>query len=163
MPVSMHPQLSNAFHVPLTSLDPDPSFYTRSSQYGMFGGTNESEVNRLIMHTINKSLTANNGTSIGNLVLETSIQPPVMIEHVPAQGFSENCVNKKTFQNHMRWRESLRECMHMIEKDEIGRRSFYDVVMRVREDSFVLKTLLVHKWLYDKRLTSEKLVPMQFE
>ena len=141
----------------------DPTFYMKSAHLGVFGETNESEVKRLLMLSIDESIGRNNKTSLRNLVIETFIQPPIMKEHAPVQGLPENCTNKVTFQNHMRWRESLRECMLMVEKEEIARRSFYDVIMRLREDSFVLKKFVLHRWVYDNKLTTDKQVPVQFE
>ena len=141
---------------------PDPTFYGKSIRYGLFAGTNESELYRLVNQSVHRSLELHaintKNKSDGNFVLRTSIQSPLMKEYVPTQGLPENCTAKDRFQIHMRWRESLRECMLMVEKEEILKRKFYDVIIRIREDSFVLKALPILQWLHRGKVTSDKLV-----
>ena len=128
----------------------------------MFERTNESELHRLVNQSVHSSLKLHTNDvknkSSGNFVLRTSIQTPVMKEYVPIQGLPENCTNKDRFQIHMRWRESLRECMLMVEQEEVVQRKFYDIIIRIREDSFVLKALPILPWLHSGRVTSDKLV-----
>lgn len=138
-----------------------PTFYGKSIRYGLFAGTNESELYRLVNQSVHRSLELHaintKNKSDGNFVLRTSIQSPLMKEYVPTQGLPENCTAKDRFQIHMRWRESLRECMLMVEKEEILKRKFYDVIIRIREDSFVLKALPILQWLHRGKVTSDKL------
>ena len=77
---------------------------------------------------------------------------------MPIQGLPENCTSKNDFQTMMKWRESLRECMLMVEKEEFHQGKFYDVILRIRDDSFVFKEFPIPRWLHNGKVTSEKLV-----
>ena len=55
-------------------------------------------------------------------------------------------------------RESLRECMLMVQKQDIHQRKLRDVIIRIHEDLFVLKALPFLQWLHRGKVTSDKLV-----
>ena len=57
---------------------------------------------------------------------------------------------KARFQNHMRWQASLRECVKWVMDIEFDRGFFYDFVMKLREDSYVMSPVVLNfdEWKY---------------
>ena len=52
---------------------------------------------------------------------------------------------EKRFQNNLRWMLGLRDCVKWIQETEQKQGFFYDLVIRLRDD-----TLIFDKWLFDK-------------
>ena len=57
-------------------------------------------------------------------------------EGLPTVGDFEPAADR--FQNNMRWLGGLRNCVKWVEKTEFERKWFYDVVIRLRDDSYFL-------------------------
>ena len=57
-------------------------------------------------------------------------------EGLPTVGDFEPAADR--FQNNMRWLAGLRDCVKWVERSEYERKWFYDVVIRLRDDSYFL-------------------------
>ena len=57
------------------------------------------------------------------------------------------------FQNNMRWMAGLRECAKWVQEKELELGLFYDVVVRLRDDSFAMGS-----WTFDSRIYLNNLV-----
>lgn len=59
------------------------------------------------------------------------------------------------FQNNMRWMAGLRECAKWVQEKELELGLFYDVVVRLRDDSFAMGS-----WTFDSRIYLNNLVSL---
>lgn len=59
------------------------------------------------------------------------------------------------FQNNMRWMAGLRECAKWVQEKELELGLFYDVVVRLRDDSFAMGS-----WIFDSRIYLNNLVSL---
>lgn len=58
------------------------------------------------------------------------------------------------FQNNMRWLGGLRECVRWMQHTEYEEKKFFDLVVRLRDDTFALGPWLLSKEVYSHALTS---------
>ena len=58
------------------------------------------------------------------------------------------------FQNNMRWLAGLRECMKFVQSLELKEKSFYDLVVRLRDDSYAFDEWILSYERYGMKLTS---------
>lgn len=59
------------------------------------------------------------------------------------------------FQNNMRWMAGLRECAKWVQEKEYENNIFYDIVVRLRDDSFALGP-----WTFDSRINFNSLTSL---
>mmetsp|Transcript_11101 Transcript_11101/g.10036 ORF Transcript_11101/g.10036 Transcript_11101/m.10036 type:complete len:201 (-) Transcript_11101:1560-2162(-) len=60
------------------------------------------------------------------------------------------------FQNNMRWLSGLRDCMKWVQKIEYEQQMFYDLVVRLRDDSYVFDNWILNYEWYGNKLTSAR-------
>lgn len=58
------------------------------------------------------------------------------------------------FQKNMAWLTAVRDAVRMMQAFEVQKNVFFDIVVRLRDDSFALQPWLIDPLIYRKRLVS---------
>lgn len=61
------------------------------------------------------------------------------------------------FQNNMRWMSAVRECVKWVQKVEVDERMFFDLIVRLRDDSYAFRPWLIDSSVYLGGITSSRI------
>jgi hypothetical protein len=84
---------------------------------------------------------------------------PVTDKSGPRDPFASPTVESAEvrFQNNMRWLATMRECVKDVQAYEVVWKRFFDIVIRMRDDTYALRPWLIDPLLYKKHLVSTNL------
>ena len=83
---------------------------------------------------------------------------PVEDKSGPIDKYATNLtISSIRFQNNMRWLNGLRDCVRWLQQIEVNESFFYDIVIRLRDDSFAILPWLIDYHIYKNNLVSTKI------
>jgi hypothetical protein len=129
-----------------------------TSEKAIYANHSAVDIQSLILKQVSNS---------ANLTVHVRLEPPKQAKFVvnggvppvhPSNPVGNRRIDRKRaaerLQSHMIWQSGLRECVRWMQAVEVASRTFFDFVMRLREDTFVFKKFYFYPSGYKSKLVS---------